>query len=67
MSKVLTVEPVDMGSVRDVDPVPAQRSAAEPDDQEAGADLNLSLPFDKGYQQCEGEDHQEHCQQMADR
>ena len=39
----------------------------EPDDQEAGADLDLSLPFDEGDQQREGKDHQEHCQQMADR
>src|ERR1700741_2626937 len=28
----------------------------EPDDQEAGADLNLSLPFDEGEQQHKGED-----------
>ena len=40
---------------------------AEPDDQEAGADLELSLPLDKGDQQREGKDHHEHRQQMADR
>jgi len=39
----------------------------EPDDQEAGADLDLPLPFDKGDEQSEGKDHQEHRQQMADR
>ena len=32
----LAVRPLDMGSVPDVDPVPAQRSAAEPDDREVG-------------------------------
>ena len=39
----------------------------ETDDEEAGADLDLSLPFDEGDQQPEGREHQEHCQQMADR
>jgi hypothetical protein len=39
----------------------------EPDDQEAGADLNLPLPFDEGDEQREGKEHQEHRQQMADR
>jgi len=41
--------------------------AAEPDDQEACADLDLSLPLDEGDQQREGKDHHEHRQQMADR
>ena len=40
---------------------------AEADDQEAGADLDLSLPLDEGDQQREGKDHDKHCQQMADR
>jgi hypothetical protein len=39
----------------------------EPDNQEAGADLDLSLPFDEGDEQREGKKHQEHRQQMADR
>jgi hypothetical protein len=39
---------------------------AKPDDQEAGADLDLLLPFDEGDQQREGKDHHEHCQEMAD-
>jgi hypothetical protein len=39
----------------------------EPDDQEAGTDLDLSLPFDEGNQQREGKDHHEYRQQMADR
>ena len=39
----------------------------EPDDQEAGADLDLPLPFDEGGQQREGEHHNEHRQQVADR
>ena len=39
----------------------------KPDDQEAGANLDLALPFDKGDQQCEGKEHHEHCQQMAHR
>ena len=40
---------------------------AKPDDQKAGPDLDLLLPFDKGDQQREGKDHNEHRQQMADR
>jgi hypothetical protein len=40
---------------------------AEPDDQEAGADLDLLLPLDEGDQQREGKEHPEHRQQMADR
>ena len=40
---------------------------AEPDDQEAGADLDLSLPLDEGDQQREGKEHHKHRQQMADR
>jgi hypothetical protein len=40
---------------------------AESDDQEAGADLDLSLPLDEGDQQREGKDYHEHRQQMADR
>jgi hypothetical protein len=39
----------------------------KPDDQEAGADLDLSLPLDEGDQQREGKDHHEHGQQMAAR
>jgi hypothetical protein len=38
----------------------------EPDDQEAGTDLDLSLPLDEGDKQREGKDHHEHRQQMAD-
>jgi hypothetical protein len=41
--------------------------AAEPDDQEARADLDLSLPLDEGDQQREGKDYHKHRQQMADR
>src|SRR6266516_5091649 len=36
----------------------------ERDDQEAGADLDLPLPLDEGDEQREGEEHQEHRQQM---
>jgi hypothetical protein len=39
----------------------------EPDNQETGADLDLALPFDEGDQQREGEEHQQHRQQMAGR
>ena len=39
----------------------------EPDDQEAGADPYLALPFDEGDQQREGKDHHEHREQMAGR
>ena len=35
---------------------------AEPDDQQTCADLDLTLPFDKGDEQREGQEHQEHCQ-----
>src|SRR5271155_1030816 len=40
---------------------------AEPDDQEAGADLDLWPPLDEGDQHREGKDHAEHRQHMADR
>ena len=40
---------------------------AEPDDQEAGADLDRPLPFNESDQQCKRQDYQEHCQQMAER
>jgi hypothetical protein len=43
-----------------------EQEDAEPDDQEAGADLNLLLPLDEGDQQRKGKDHHEHRQQMAD-
>jgi hypothetical protein len=43
-----------------------QPEDAEADDQEAGADLDLSLPLDEGEQQREGKDHYEHRQQMTD-
>jgi hypothetical protein len=33
---------------------------AEPDDQEAGADLDLLLPLDEGDQQREGKEHHQH-------
>ena len=39
----------------------------EGDDKEAGADLDLALPFDQRDQQRERKDHQQHRQQMADR
>ena len=39
----------------------------EPDDQEAGADLDLPPPIDQGDQQRERQDHQQHREQMADR
>lgn len=35
---------------------------AEGDDTEAGAKLDLPLPFDEGDQQCEGQDYQKHCE-----
>jgi len=38
---------------------------AKPDDKEAGADLELTLPFDQGDQYCEGKQHEQHRQQMA--
>jgi hypothetical protein len=40
---------------------------AEPDDTEAGAELDLPLPFDEGNQQREGQHYQQHCEQMAGR
>ena len=40
---------------------------AEPDDKEAGADLNLLLPLDEGEQERERKYRHEHRQQMADR
>jgi hypothetical protein len=39
----------------------------EGDDEEAGADLYRALPFDHGNQQREGQDHEQHREQMADR
>ena len=39
----------------------------EGDDKETGADLDLALPFDKGDEQRERKDHQQHRQQMAGR
>jgi hypothetical protein len=44
-----------------------QPEDTEPDDQEAGANPDLSLPLDKTDQQREGEDHYEHRQQVAAR
>jgi hypothetical protein len=38
---------------------------AKSDDKEAGADLDLALPFDEGEQQREGEEHEQHRQQVA--
>jgi hypothetical protein len=40
---------------------------AKPDDQQAGPYLDLFLPFNKGHQQREGKDHNEHRQKVADR
>jgi hypothetical protein len=40
---------------------------AESDDTEAGAELNLPLPFDDCNQQRERQDYQQHCEQMAGR
>ena len=39
----------------------------EGDNEEACADLYRALPFDDGNQQCEGQDHQQHREQMAGR
>ena len=39
---------------------------AEGDDKQAGADLNLALPFDQRNQQREGKQHEQHREQMAD-
>ena len=44
-----------------------QPEDTEADDKEAGAELDLALPFDKREEQREGKDHQQHRQQMADR
>ena len=38
----------------------------EGDDKEAGAELDLALPFDQCDEQRERQDHQQHRQQMAD-
>jgi RNA polymerase sigma-70 factor (ECF subfamily) len=60
MSGLLAVRPVDMGSVAAVDPVPAQRSAAEPDDQEvgrlfaAGDEPALALAYERWAGQIHG-------------
>ncbi len=60
MSGLLAVQPVDMGSVPDVDPVPAQRGAAEPDDQEvarrfaAGDEQALALAYERYAGQIHG-------------
>jgi RNA polymerase sigma-70 factor (ECF subfamily) len=60
MSRLLAVRPVDMGSVPDVDPVPAQRVAAEPDDQEvgrrfaAGDEQALALAYERWAGQVHG-------------
>ena len=40
---------------------------AEPDDEEASADLYLVLPFDQRGQQRKGEEYDEHRKQMAGR
>jgi hypothetical protein len=40
---------------------------AEPDNQDASANLDLSLPLDEGEQQRERKDHYQHRQQMAER
>lgn len=37
----------------------------EADDQKAGAELDLTLPFDQGNEQREGKDDQKHGQQVA--
>ena len=39
---------------------------AKPDEQEAGADLDLLLPFDESDQQRKGKDYHEHREQMAE-
>jgi hypothetical protein len=44
-----------------------ESEGAEPNDQEAGANLDLSLQLDNSDQQREREDHNEHRQYMADR
>jgi hypothetical protein len=40
---------------------------AEGDDKQAGTELDLALPFNKGDEQRERKDHQQHRQQMAGR
>jgi len=56
----LAVRPLDMGSVPDVDPVPAQRSVAEPDDREvgrrfaAGDEQALALAYERWAGQVHG-------------
>ncbi len=42
---------------------PDQSEDTEPDDQEAGADLDLPLPFDEGDEQREGKD--QHKQELG--
>ena len=42
-----------------------QPEDAESDDEEAGTDLYLALPFDEHDQQREGQDHEQHREQMA--
>ena len=42
-----------------------QPEHTEADDQKAGAELDLTLPFDQRDEQREGKDHQQHGQQMA--
>jgi len=60
VSRLLAVRPVHMGSVPDVDPVPAQRGAAEPDDQEvgrrfaAGDEQALALAYERWAGQVHG-------------
>lgn len=60
MSRLLAVRPADMGSVPDVDPVPAQRGAAEPDDQEvarrfaAGDEQALAVAYERWAGQVHG-------------
>ena len=60
MSGLLTLEPPDMGSVRDVDPLPAHRGATEPDDREvgrlfaAGDERALALAYERWAAQVHG-------------
>src|SRR5262249_42213560 len=42
-----------------------QPEDTEPDNQHAGSDLDLPLPFDERDEQGEGKDHHEHGQEMA--
>jgi hypothetical protein len=39
----------------------------KPDDQDAGADLELPLPFDEGDEHRKGKNDHQHGQQVADR